>query len=317
MLYEGERTSEPFYLNGSPDDRHVAFLVPDPAEGMQLHIAEPDKPGSDQVAVTGQPNYSSWSPDGQALLVHIGGASSDAFVATYNVTATTTQKVETQPADFPAPFWSPTGEGRWLYARQSGSGGELVIADAKNSRTLAQFDDGIAFGWSPDGQHVAYALNTPSSFLYESLTVVDLAASSSKVVLKGDLLAFFWSPDGRQLAYLTGALVEPSQVGRAGGLAAPALQRQRTLEVTWHVVDLASGRTIDLNTFEPTESFVYLVEYFDQFAQSVAVWSPDSRSLVYTGQPLVGQQGVYVIDVQDAAKPRFVGPGDYAIWSWH
>ena len=87
--------------------------------------------------------------------------------------------------------------------------------------------------------------------------------------------------------------------------------------MTWHVIDLISGRAIDLNTFQPTESFIYLIQYFDQFAQSAAVWSPDSRSLVYTGQPVIGKRGVYVIDAQDAARPRFVGPGDFAIWSWH
>ena len=125
------------------------------------------------------------------------------------------------------------------------------------------------------------------------------------------------SPDGKKLAYLTGALVEPSPIGRAGGLAAPAFPQQRTLQVTWHVIDLEHDRTIDLTTFEPTDSFIYLIQYFDQFAQSVAVWSPDSRALVYTGQPLIGQRGVYVIDAQDdSAKPRFVGPGDFAIWSW-
>ena len=296
VLYEAELIREPFYLYGSPDDRHVAFLASDPLESMQLHIAETDRPDSARAAVTGQPNYASWSPDSQALLVHIGGVRADAFVGTYNLSNATTQKIETRPSVFQAPFWSPAGQLPWLYARRSGSRGELVIGDAQDSRALAEFDDGIAFGRSPDGQRVAYALNTPDSFLYENITVVDLADSSSKVVFKGNnVLAFFWSPDGTQLAYLTGALVEPSPVGRTGGLAAlnsagrvsapqhdtpgaifattrqaagsdqRALTQQRTLQVTWHVIDLASGRTNDLNSFEPTDSFIYLIQYFDQF----------------------------------------------------
>jgi TolB protein len=323
VLYEAERSREPFYLYGSPDDQHVAFLASDPLEGMQLHIAETDRPNSDRTAVTGQPNYASWSPDSQTLLVHIGGAGDEAFVGTYALSAAHPDKIETQPALFQAPFWSPTGTARWLYARQSGARGELVIDDGRASRTLAEFNGGIAFGWSPDGRRVAYAINTPDSFLYEGLAVIDLTTSTSRVYFKGNVLAFFWSPNGRQLAYLTGVLVEPSPTGRAGGLAAawrthPEVIQQRSLQVTWHVIDLEHDRAIDLNTFEPTEAFLYLIQYFDQFAQSVAVWSPDSRALVYTGQPLIGERGVYVIESDDAtATPRFVGPGDFAIWSWH
>jgi hypothetical protein len=296
----------------------VAFLAPSATGGMQLHIAETAQPNSAQAAVSGQPNYASWSPDSRSLLVHIGGVSADAFVGTYDLTAAKTQKIETQPAAFQAPMWSPVSTTEWLYARQPGSSGELVIGDAQGSRTLASFAGGVAFGWSPDGQHVAYAINTPDSFLYQGLTVINLADSSSQVYVKGNVMCFFWSPDGKKLAYLTGTLVEPSPVGRVNGLAAPSLQQRRQLEVTWHVIDLAGGHTIDLNTFEPTDSFIYLIQYFDQFAQSVAVWSPDSRSLVYAGRPLVGEPGVYVIDAQDtAARPRFIGPGDFAIWSWH
>ena len=37
--------------------------------------------------------------------------------------------------------------------------GELVIGDAKASRTLVKFDDGITFGWSPDGQRLLFYSN--------------------------------------------------------------------------------------------------------------------------------------------------------------
>jgi TolB protein len=316
VLYEAERISEPFYLSGSPDDRHVAFLAPDPLEGMQLQVADTDQPNSARAAVTGQPNYAAWSPDSQSLLVHIGGTRADAFVGTYEMSAATTQKIETQPAAFQAPAWSPQGERQWLYARQPGERGELVIGAGPTSRTLAEFDGGIAFSLSPAGNQVAYAINTPDSFLYEALTLIDLETREARTYSTGDVLAFFWSPDGQKLAFLTGALVEPSPVGRAGGLAARSLAQQRTLQITWHVIDLQQQETIDLNTFEPTESFIYLVQYFDQFAQSVSVWSPDSRALVYAGQPLIGERGVYVVEAQATAAPRFVGPGDFAIWSW-
>jgi hypothetical protein len=317
VLYEADLIREPFYLYGSPDDQHVAFLVADPLEGMQLHIAKTDRPDSAQSAISGQPNYASWSPDSRSLLVHIGGISEEAFVGTYDLNATATHPIETQPAAFQAPFWSPSGQAQWLYARQSAAGSQLVVGDEKGTRTLAEFDGGITFGWSPDGQHIAYAINTPNSFIYQALTVIDLQDLSSRVVFQGNLLAFFWSPDSQKLAYLTGVLVEPAPVGRAAGLAAPSLPQRRTLQVTWHVLDLKDERTIDLNTFEPTESFIHLLQYFDQFAQSVAIGSPDSRSLVYTGRPLIGERGVYVIDALESASPRFVAPGDFAIWSWH
>jgi len=323
ILFETDRLSAPFYMNGSPDGRAVAFLIPSAANAMELQVAQTDRPNSARLALAGQPNYSSWSPDSQSLVAHIGGDQPDAFVSTYTLSGTQPNKIETSPAAFQAPVWLPNNTNTWLYARQQGARGELVLNAAGAVETLATFDGGVAFTLAPAGQQVAYTLNTPDSFLYSGLTIIDLATRTTRTIYQGNLIGFFWSPDGKKMAYLTGALVEPASIGRAGGLAAPvaasvSAQGQRVLQLTWHVIDLTSGQTIDLNTFEPTESFIYLLTYFDQFAQSTVVWSPDSRSLVYTGTPLIGKRGVYVVDTQQpAGTPRFVGPGDFAIWSWH
>jgi Tol biopolymer transport system component len=319
ILFETDQVSAPFYMNGSPDDRAVAFLIPSATNAMELQVAQTDRPNSAQLALAGQPNYSSWSPDSQSLVAHVGGNRADAFVGTVTLSGTQPSQIETTPAAFQAPVWLPANPDRWLYARQQGARSELVLNAAGAVETLAAFDGGVAFTLDSAGQRVAYALNTPDSFLYSGLTIIDLATRSTQTVYKGNLVGFFWSPDGKKIAYLTGAIVEPASIGRAGGLAAPVVaQAQRVLQLTWHVIDLTSGQTINLNTFEPTESFIYLLTYFDQFAQSTAVWSPDSRSLVYTGTPLVGKRGVYVVDTQQPDEsPRFIGPGDFAIWSWH
>ncbi|GEM_PF-3590763 len=319
ILFETDRRSAPFYLNGSPDDRAVAFLIPSALNAMELQIAQTDRSNSAQLALAGQPNYSSWSPDSRSLVAHIGGDRADAFVGTYTLNDTQPHQIETSPALFQAPVWLPDNTDTWLYARQQGARGELVLNAAGAVETLATFDGGVAFTLAPAGQQVAYTLNTPDSFLYNGLTIIDLAKRTTQTVYKGNLVGFFWAPDGKKIAYLTGALVEPASIGRAGGLAAPVVaQGQRVLQLTWHVIDLTSGQTSDLNTFEPTEAFIYLLTYFDQFAQSTTVWSSDSRSLVYTGTPLIGKRGVYVVDTQQpAGSPRFIGPGDFAIWSWH
>ena len=318
VLFATDRTSAPFYLSGSPDDAYVAFLMADKSNGIDLRLADRRQANTVRSIAQGQPNYYSWSPDGKALLLHVGGTSSMAFVGTYHIGDASPTSIESTPATFQTPVWSPSGQARWLYARQHDNNNDLIISDGQTDKTLTSFDDGITFSWAPDGQHVAYAVTTATSLLYDALTVVDTEGNSPQVYFRGNLLAFFWSPDGSKLAYLSGELIEPGPVGRVNGVASARIdQAPRTLEMTWHVLDLKSQHKIDLATFKPADSFLYLVEYFDQYAQSIAVWSPDSRSLVYTGTPLVGKSGVYVLDTSTpSAAPLYIGPGEFAIWSW-
>ncbi|MBP7686485.1 MAG: PD40 domain-containing protein [Thermoflexales bacterium] len=316
VLFESDRVKVPFYLNGAPDDEHIVFLSADTTRGLAMQVAALDQADSARVVARGQPNYASWSPDGQSLLLHVGGATRDGYIGTYRLGDEQPTPIETSPAEFQAPVWA-TADGR-IYARRGSVDSSLISQAGNDSKTLAAFSAGITFSGSPDGEYVAYALNSPDSFLFEKLTVIKRDGTQAKVIERGDVLAFFWSPDGRYLAHLTGALVSPGPIGRAGGLAAPRKVAQpRSLQITWHVIDVVTDEHRILTTFEPNESFLYLIQYFDQFAQSIAVWSPDSRSLVYTGTPFGGSEGVYVVDTQ-AADPQaqFVGRGDFASWSW-
>lgn len=314
ILFEGRRPQAPFYLYGAPDDEHVAFLITDPLNGIELQVAENDRAGSAQPIEQGQPNYAAWSPDSRSLLLHIGGSEPDAFIGTYALADEQLTRLTAVPAEFQAPVWSSAT--RRLYAQREQGQSYLVADDGQTQHRLAEFENGLTFSDAPDGRHVAYAFNNPTSFVYESLTIATAQGEEARVIHDGNLLGFFWSPDGTRLAYLTSRVLPQGPIGRGPGLAAPRQQLDvRSLQVTWRVYDLASAETSLLTTFQPTAAFLYMLQFFDQFAQSIAVWSPDSRALVFTGTPLVGEPGVYVIDIA-ADEPRYLGPGDFAIWSW-
>ena len=116
---------------------------------------------------------------------------------------------------------------------------------------------------------------------------------------------------------------EPGSIGRAfgaHGLAAPRLdQTGASIELTWRVVDAASGQVTSLVSFEPSDHFLFVVPFFDQYAQSLTFWSPDSRYLLLAGAPLGRDSGIYRVDTVgiDGERLTRLGPGEFAVWSWH
>jgi len=76
----------------------------------------------------------------------------------------------------------------------------------------------------------------------------------------------------------------------------------------------AGGETRTLFTIAPQPAFVRdVLQFFDQYSQSLQLWSPDSSAVVLVGE--VGdEQGVWVHDL-DQSDPVKVFDGGWAAWS--
>jgi Tol biopolymer transport system component len=81
------------------------------------------------------------------------------------------------------------------------------------------------------------------------------------------------------------------------------------------VYDLASGESRQVAAFVPTESFLQVLPYYDQYQRSGTLWSPDSRNLVLAGVDANGQETIFVANA-DGSPSRKIADGDLAFWSW-
>jgi hypothetical protein len=67
--------------------------------------------------------------------------------------------------------------------------------------------------------------------------------------------------------------------------------------------------------FTPTDSFLNIFPFYDQYQRSITIWSPDSREIVIAGSQGQENPGIYVIDALEGGSAR-IADGDLAFWSW-
>ncbi|MBI3943390.1 MAG: PD40 domain-containing protein [Chloroflexi bacterium] len=318
----------PYYLYWAPDNQHIGFLTQEQS-GSALRIAA----GSEETLVIdrGAPLYFSWSPDANNLLLHVGGDSSasEARISLGTLQTPSPNHITETPALFLAPAFSPDGESM-LYATAEGRGSssasrpsKLILADeqGQQTQTLLDYQGAIAFQWSPDSQYIAFSVTSDPGSLgmgivnYAPIKVMKRDGSEQRHLSEEDALAFFWSPDGKYLAYLAPDL-DPQNKGMHGEQYLVSNPAQR-IQVAWKIVELATGDVTRAALFNPTAAFIEILPYFDQYAQSVTFWSPDSQKLVYTSRDASGGPAqVYVTDIGGKSLPVAVGDGDLAFWSW-
>jgi TolB protein len=156
------------------------------------------------------------------------------------------------------------------------------------------FDGLLTFVASPDGERIAYQVLEEESAL--PLTVIDLDTGESVEVTDAPIAAYFWSPDGQRLLFL---------------------QPERDEDQIWFRWGVWDGTSsFLLPRFVPSLLFLrdYL-QFFEQYAQSISLWSPDGSAFAYPGMNEAGEEGIWIQSAQPDRAPVLVADGDFVAWS--
>lgn len=318
-VYTSE-SEHPVYLNWSPDNTNLSFIS-NTISGQNLILQSVSSAGGERrILDTGSPYYWSWAPDGSVMIVHAGGAAASApqHLAFLNVgsetTTVTEYGLESTPGAFQAPAWSPDGS-RIALARIEGDKNEVIVTDAagENPKTIGTFTEKTAFAWSSDGSRFAYidgeqALDAGT---IGPLHVVDME-TSKEIVQDENIVAFFWSPSGEEIAYFILLQTQAEGSGETGSSTQAGPQYVLNLKV----LNVTSGESRDLFTYRPTQQFLSILPYFDQYHQSATIWSPDNNNLVLSFLGQSGAPGIAIVAASGNLEPRLLAQGYLAFWSW-
>lgn len=299
----------PIYAYWAPNSQHLAVLLG--GQGAFSLGLWPTSGGQRPKTVAqGAPFYFNWRADARALLVHTGGdteAREGHSVSVLDVESGKRSLVSRAPAAFGPPSWS--ADGKWLAygdQPQPGEKATLMIATADGSapKSFGTLPEKMAMQWSPTQPILAVAI---SSFvgdpLLEELRLIDVPSGKTRTILKDNFAAYFWSPNGERILY--------------------AKRKLGTDLWAWAVVEVKNKKTYEVVDFVPSRPLLLVFQYFDQYALSHRLWSPDSKYFVFAGgagadaRPALGLRNpsVYAVEAVAQATAKALSDGHIAFWS--
>ena len=324
----------PFYLYWTPDSSSVAFLATEATE-ISLRIAPADGSapldgsGKGSIIRSGAPLYFDWVKSDR-LLLHVG-VGAKAFVGEVGLNGVSVRPALPGTGEFRAA--SVSRDGRYLaYVRsRTGSSSELVVAarNGKASQEMPFFGPAV-FAFDPKGNTLAAiaaeapvdpAVGVPIG----PLRLIDSRTGTVRTLIDRSVVAFFWAPDGKTIAVLRLAQPGDDQVAAGPGVvvagasvprpSAGGVAQAPGIVVRLAFADLSTGLVGPDRVVRLADHFVeQLLSYFDQYALSHRLWSPDGASILL---PLVDPSGrnQIVVVPADGSGPRPIAGGPKGFWS--
>ena len=281
----------PFYLSWDPTSSRIAYLGSPSENDIELSILEVAGRSGGTALDAGQPFYLSWAPAGDQLLVHVGEDRLERLGLDGSMTT-----VADRPGTFRVPVWTDDGR-TFFYALAAAGGHRLVAHDVETETTgepLVPFEGLLTFVVSPDGRRIAFQVLEEQRAL--PLSVLDVRSGEVVEISEALMAAFFWSPDGERLLYLD-----------------PQPDEDR-FWYRWGVWDGSSS----FMTPRFVPSLLVVGEYlpfFEQYAQSMSLWSPDGNAFAYAGASEAGEEGIWIQSARPDRAPVLVADGNFVAWS--
>ena len=262
------------------------------------------------------PLWMSWSSDTSVLAIHRGP---DHFLVAVDEELNE-QLIDIRAIGYRVPAFNPS-DGTLTLRNQpsalSASVSSVLLdgAKVKSITPLRSVEGEAAFLWSHDGEYLAVAeasqyfrYRDTALPAYNGIAVVPADSTRDVVELDLPVLAFFWSPDGTKIALVT------------------LSERQNAL--SWALYDVETNERMRLVDFVPSAEQLTVFQFFDQYAYSHSIWSPDSASIVFAGDLLTDSVTasakrhpghasfhIVVVDVEPVAEAHVIAEGIMGFWS--